>query len=174
MTSVRWHSSSRHCTSLCFLSNIYGQISNSVYQWEFLLVAAMPLYLAIKCSEFTVNVFGKLSGVIAEFLLLSLSFFNVSVLSSLNNKIVFFSLWFTRLYRLKARVLHNGLFTPHGNRTETRTGNCTTTIENNGSWFLSLSWTSSNISVQYIWTHCSWSHFFYLSQSHSRAVWMSH
>ena len=49
----------------------------------------------------------------------------------------------------------NDLFTRHGNRTRTGTGNQTSTIGNNGSWFLSLPWTSVNISVQHISTHCS-------------------
>ena len=45
---------------------------------------------------------------------------------------------------------------------------------NNGSWFLLLSWTIVNISVQYIGTDESQSLSLYLSQSPSRAVWISH
>ena len=50
--------------------------------------------------------------------------------------------------------LSYGLFTLHGNGTGISTGNWTSTIGNNGSWFLYLSWTSMNISVQYIRTYC--------------------
>ena len=62
----------------------------------------------------------------------------------------------------------NGLFTLHGIGTGTGTWNWTSTIGDNGSWFLSLSWTSVNISVQHISTR--WFHSPYLSRSSCRAV----
>ena len=68
------------------------------------------------------------------------------------------------------------LFTLHGKGTRTGKGNwtSTSTIGNNGFWFISLSQTSVNISVQHITTHCSQSHSLYLSASHSHVVWISH
>ena len=54
-------------------------------------------------------------------------------------------------------------------RDQNRTGNCTSTIANNESWFLSLSQTSVNISVQHISTHFSQPYFQYLSRSRSRS-----
>ena len=69
-------------------------------------------------------------------------------------------------------LLFSGLFTVHGNGTGTGTGNWTSTIGNNGSWFLSLCRTSENISVQYTRTHLS--HSLYLSRSRSRAVWINY
>ena len=61
----------------------------------------------------------------------------------------------------------NGLFAPHWNETGTATGtgNWTSTIGNDGSWFLSLSQTSVNISVQHIRTHYSGYHSIYPSMS---------
>ena len=59
-------------------------------------------------------------------------------------------------------------FTLLGNRTGPGTRNGTSTIGNNGSWFLFLSRTSVNTSVQHISTHCSLSRSLYLSRS--RAV----
>ena len=49
----------------------------------------------------------------------------------------------------------NSLFTLHGNGMGRGTGNWTSTMGNNEPWFLSLSQTSVNISVQYIRTHWS-------------------
>ena len=72
---------------------------------------------------------------------------------------------------LEGDIGSNGLFTLHGNRTGTGTGNWSSTIGNNGSRFPSLSRTSVNISVQYIRAHCSQSS---LSLSRSGAVWISH
>ena len=46
-------------------------------------------------------------------------------------------------------------------------GNGTRTKRNNGSWFLSLSWTSVNISTQKIRRHLYWSRSLYLSRSHA-------
>ena len=53
-------------------------------------------------------------------------------------------------------------------------GTWTSTIGYNESWFLFLSWTSVDISVQYIRIHWSWSHSLYPSWPHSRAVWIRH
>ena len=62
----------------------------------------------------------------------------------------------------------------HGAVTRGVTGNGTSITGNNGSWSLSLSRTSVNISTKHVRIHssCSWP--LSCSRSHSRAVWMYH
>ena len=68
----------------------------------------------------------------------------------------------------------NGLVTLHGTGNGTGTGNGIRTIGNNGSWSLSLSQTSVNISSWYIRTHWSFSCSLSLYRSRCGAVWISH
>ena len=75
------------------------------------------------------------------------------------------------LFALYRNLSKNGT----GNWTKTGTENWTNTMGNNGSWFLSLSQTRVNFSVQFIWSHWSQSRSLYLSRSRSCscAVWMN-